>query len=1323
MQNDAKKSQNNQENDSQNDAKKTKNNQANDSQIKKKENKKNTGSKNTVTENTDSLKIANLYLKPFDLGPEVESEVEDFKLVNGELEEIGFPDRRSYLMRREYHVNSEEGILIQKQSVDYLVVFFKGAVTMGFDQNASKVKGPQIELKEMVISKNCAKLQLKGDRDRPLPTCLECTDAQQFFLGQYSELESEVQVCFRRKKFLKNCREYDARSESCLDCDDGFFLYVDSEQEICIAKFPFCKEHNFESPSLVCKECQDGYLLTQGRCVPKVSIANCQSQQKNVCLVCDAGFSLSGSRCVSHSKSPFFSCPKSQEQSCDCGREALSLTDLDECVAVGPDNCILFASASKCIQCRNGFYVNSSQTCLKGEIPFCREYGDLFDGVQTCRECQTGYVLENNTCRETLDVFTRHCKQKQGERCLKCSDSTYRVDLFSPPGQSPGSLQVCTRNVFEEAYSNSKDCLLFDSVKNRCSLCREGLWVGSDGQCGPCDLSTHAIDNLNSSCVKPKKLLKGCYLYDGDFCVRCTQSQMPKIPDESLFSLKIRSYSDKRANKFREWSDFLVSECQVSLHESCRTDFCDNAVRLANGNVCCQKCQFARSGVWARHEETYFTESCIESVEFCDVDTQFKGIDLEVRKYLTCHRCLEGKLVQMALIEGHRQTACVDPPESDADLENCLILHNSQCIVCRPKSRKMIEGLNQRVKCQSIPHCAFSETVGKCERCEKGFALDIKQENCRAHPVPNCARTNEEFECTLCADGFLLIGSHCFRLSHSHCASFRGGDCVSCSSEAGPQESNSPDKILINIHLDSQNRFTKSKKTLCLSPGDGKSNPTIANCEVYDTFDSCAKCRAPFTLQNKGASKTCVRSTRSTDSCQLLASDGSCAKCDHGKYLQGDRCLEGRLSGCLEYADQLNCAECGPGFVLLQKHNRQLCFFEHTIKNCVKTKTDSKKEGGPVRIKCLECESGFRRVQRGSHSGQCFSLRSIENCKRTNEQSGQCEECDDLYFLNARFECQRRTNLSVESCRKLDPKSDACSECEFGFSLAANGLNCKVIRFPAIPGCKVQKNFELECQICNKKHFMSKTDKMCFPVTNEVRNCMEYVARNLCSKCQKGFTLRQTPSGQVCQIQSQLAFSGMRVSAQTRRIDRISPETASDHTVESAASGRNPKTLQSIDSSKVSELNVDSKDSPTNSKKTRILENDELKAQPRFESRKRKFTLKKSRTLENLRSSGSTQSASEGDSQAPAENLILPCGLCRDGFQYSQESRKCETESVSGCLVSSLQNKCKICKTGHFQNNQGKCLRNYQVALENSFIKNYKISIFLFFLMLNISLI
>ena len=1059
-------------------------------------------------------------LTHFNLGPVRNTKVEGLTLVNEQGEELPYPQNKKYIIRRRY----ENPVNFESMEREFIIVYTMGNIIMAYDLNREL---STTQLSQFNITQNCVEVLLKEDEEHPLASCVKCVDPEQYVLTEMDNFERQVKLCRPRLRKIQNCAKYVHDQEECAQCGENHFLYINENQQKCLKTINGCKTTGILDKNLICSECRQGLFLENERCKDQnFTIPNCKVPENGNCLICDEGHFLYGNSCVTSLVYNFFFCPLTETNFCDCGSRAIELDSVDECVSVGQDNCVQYSGSALnlCQKCRNGFYLNEEIRCIQGEIPFCLEYGDNIAGTQVCAQCQDGYVLENNTCRKTLAIFSENCLEARGEQCLKCSDETFRLTF----AERSKTLSVCAENVFFGSQEKIKNCLVFDQDLGVCEKCLPPLFVDETGACNTCDLKTHGIDNFNQKCVRKENLLRGCELYDENFCVKCRDGLGPSIINENEYTVAMRQYTNVEKNEFTQKPSYVINRCGVKLSKRCETEHCAHAVKLNDQVTCCFKCMPGRTGVWSHQYEKFFTANCDTEVEFCNLDSKIKGIPINYHKYLTCQECVDDKIIHLNLLEDETQIQCIDPPPEIPETQNCLILVEKECRICKPGFFQTLPEDSDRIVCSPIQNCEFSETVEQCERCSIGFALSPGGVECVSSPIEGCKEVDDQLTCVECRDGMLLNQGRCFKLDMPGCLKFDGENCASCDLKSSGETFRN---VLIRVIFESSSILNQPKKTMCLRPDP--SRPTVDNCKVYDTPFYCRQCQSNFILQQNSPidsnTRGCVQDPQTTLNCEVIGPQKKCIKCRDSFFLQGDRCVGGNIQGCKTYADELNCAECDKKYTKLLANGRELCYISHEIEKCDVTNFEVL-FNGKLSLGCSKCQDLFKRQKVGVSNKLCFPLRVMPHCKVYDSDSGQCRECDDLYFLNpTQTQCIQRQTLNIKNCQKFDPRNDTCLQCGDDLVFNQTTGKCETPQIEKLANCLVQQKGKFECLVCERDHALNASLE-CQKVFPIIANCAEYSSFTNCRLCDAGFTRKETGGCRQVDDRPTSSFQGVATS-------------------------------------------------------------------------------------------------------------------------------------------------------------------------------------------------
>lgn len=1031
--------------------------------------------------------------------PEEEMEVDEFSLVNSFGNPIPYTNNRTYLFRRRYSRNDDENSGVEK---DYGVLMANSEIVLLEEEDEVDDQGKNV-IKSINISLNCEIVKIENVSD--VPSCLKCKNESEHILSPISEQEQLILHCVARQRIIPNCNSYKSKEEKCSSCLEGHFLWEFNSSQNCFKNLDGCEQNNIEEGILKCSQCSDSHQLNGNICqIKQPPIPNCGSQNGNVCVVCNQGFFKFKNLCIAELAFSFIFCPLDNNGECVCEDNTFHVSSVDECVPISNDNCYEYDSNNNCIKCKNGYYLVSSKICVKGEIESCKEYSVGSNNEQFCLSCEDPYVLENNICRSKLSIFTSNCEESTGEFCLQCSPNHFRIDLT----ENPSPLSICAPKTLNQSYSSIDNCLIFNSISKSCELCQEGLFINDNGGCSQCDFTINAINNLNNKCITPASLVFGCELYNDDFCVKCQKDDLPAIFDEELFTLKTRVYSDRSKNIYFDKPNFVINQCNVVLSDSCFTDNCEAAINLKSGSTCCSKCTKGRSGIWSREDKLFFTSSCDTLVEFCDVNSSIKEIPMEYSKYLTCERCTDNKIVQLNLVEGLNQIECIDIPEDEPELQNCIVKIDNDCRMCIPGFRA-IELPDKKIICQEINNCAFSNTIDKCEECNEGYSLTKEENSCIPSPIVNCKQVNDAFECARCNNGMILKNKKCFSISDPLCARYDSENCLECSSN----ERSIP-SLIFTTNFTQVSQFTDHKKSFCLNSSSSPWLNSIKNCKYFSSSEFCSECNPGYSPQIISLSeRICIESPSGSPNCILFNADSSCLKCAHNYYLEGDRCWKGTLSNCLSYTDMLNCEECDSGYDLIEIDGQKLCYLSHSIANCERSVLVQNKSS--LSLSCDFCQPIFRPKKIITSEKLCFPLRNQKNCRKVDSSSSLCTECDDYYFLDGSSQCVNRTNLSIQNCLVLHPRDDSCFQCENNYVLSQDSLRCDLRDYPLGPGCKLQLPNSMKCLLCDPL-FVFNSENQCEQVINPIPNCVEYSNQTTCTKCSFGYLLPLGNPSNIC---------------------------------------------------------------------------------------------------------------------------------------------------------------------------------------------------------------
>ena len=261
------------------------------------------------------------------------------------------------------------------------------------------------------------------------------------------------------------------------------------------------------------------------------------------------------------------------------------------------------------------------------------------------------------------------------------------------------------------------------------------------------------------------------------------------------------------------------------------------------------------------------------------------------------------------------------------------------------------------------------------------------------------------------------------------------------------------------------------------------------NCEPYciEGENNCIKCHPVTKLCYK-----CSRDIYTPDEnggCKnaknCIFGNNYCLECDDNTHLCND-CEKGYFpdenGGCsntpnCQISYKGECLECIEDFILIGK-NIKICksLNSEDLKNCKTINT--------IRGECEQCEENYF-LNKGDK--KCIKT---ENCYQS--AFGVCSECNENYYLNKKESiCKNQEdNIRLSHC-KISLDEENCEVCEENFFLDTNGLCVNT------NNCKKGNEF-FKCEQCKNGYYLTQVNNTC---TSE-KKCYEGIDDlNLCTYC------------------------------------------------------------------------------------------------------------------------------------------------------------------------------------------------------------------------------
>ena len=212
-----------------------------------------------------------------------------------------------------------------------------------------------------------------------------------------------------------------------------------------------------------------------------------------------------------------------------------------------------------------------------------------------------------------------------------------------------------------------------------------------------------------------------------------------------------------------------------------------------------------------------------------------------------------------------------------------------------------------------------------------------------------------------------------------------------------------------------------------------------------------------------------------------------CVKCDkdvfipdeNGGCTNSEKCILG-MNGCLECNDEEKiCKSCEEGY--FPDENGGCSYTD----NCEIS----------YRGKCLKCKENFVFVGIDTSIQICKSLNSddLKNCASINTEKGNCDKCEEGFFLNL----GDKKCIKTENC--YESSLGICQQCSRYYYLNKKEGKC-VLQGENFYNCRESLNGEI-CEICHDNYYLSGDGKCC-----KTNFCAE-AGNYRCNKCEEGYYL------------------------------------------------------------------------------------------------------------------------------------------------------------------------------------------------------------------------
>lgn len=993
--------------------------------------------------------------------------------------------------------------------------------------------------------------------------CKVCQDS--YFL---SKAENGTKSCVTRVASLNipNCITKTVDKDTCAECGKGYALSAD--HSFCYKLITNCKTFTPPAKStdqVVCSKCDDGYMKSNTECV-KGQVENCKEYQSSECSVCAFGFVLVDKKCVAMANQQVLKhCVENDPSNpnscatCDIVSDLFTIKHPCKPVSNPIPNCSLYNIQGQCTQCESGYQLSPEFTCNKVDpnlICLAKNASNV------CTECKKGYYLNSsNLCVPFLEMFYYNCDEIEQLpngtiNCLTCSQNSTPVII-------DGLVSVC-----ESPYSNNDaltpapipNCMTYNT-NNSCRQCRDTFLLDeSDGTClneAACTtgILLERIEEVSGVySVTGKRVclitdsVPDCKFYGTNYerddpasgtkrvdyvCIACkdefyAQTPLPiglaHIYDQgtasSDFTVRKAAITTCVLKSTADQTNFIskgdLSNCEVVLSDE-SSNFSTYTTYYA-----CYQCRFGFTGAPSILDAKYYIPICSKMPE-CDAGVRYSGLsylanqiktastdypNLPFDGFLTCHKCVtDGHIPVFAATHGDYTVKTSktlvkndlvgfkltsDPPSSSENSSETS-QSQTQCLsasyLATLGSGTFPNFCGAAMVLVNIAKALYlsADTSIICVACQPGYKatlIDSTTYPTLAYGVQTCTKidnckSSTRFNgCSICENGHALeYDSDAQRPKIDSCVQV-GADC------------------LYGTGVDSK----------CAICKDGYFLHTNGQCYMAD-FKSCNIFNVKSLYNYKTTGMTYPRKMDF-----LLMQSG---------FSQGTGCLK-----------------CESSYRTTQRYftSQKIC-----MKNPILTDTSSSSSTVPAsagyinncanyyfetQMKCQKCLSNY---VLSLDKKNCYPVKGLLlNCKLANNSS-QCSQCIDGYFLNSDFVCRQG---KVANCASFSSET-TCSLCAYGYILYQNSCylmpeaNCEEFDFSQVTTSKT-----ITCTKCKSFYFSfantlndESSLKICLPYDRLIENCelLSRTASNLlqCDKCKADYYLHSNKK--VCMPRTKIA--------------------------------------------------------------------------------------------------------------------------------------------------------------------------------------------------------
>lgn len=307
---------------------------------------------------------------------------------------------------------------------------------------------------------------------------------------------------------------------------------------------------------------------------------------------------------------------------------------------------------------------------------------------------------------------------------------------------------------------------------------------------------------------------------------------------------------------------------------------------------------------------------------------------------------------------------------------------------------------------------------------------------------------------------------------------------------------------------------------------------SLTNCQVVSSDGTCALCNSGYFLDISTVKCAAVPTLNVITNCSIYGNQTTCKSCLAGFYLNNSACsaVTTTIANCTAYATATTCSTCSNNYVL--SLDSTSCVSVSSLSNC----------SGYSYVTCKSCANNFylnnnayintnidltipdnkvalanyasKVIGQSNYIGQnvCTST-ATTNCSTFTADTSTCTACATGYYLNTSGSCIKNPLEPILNCGIYND-AVTCASCVAGFTLNSNA--CVAIATTSlVANCLTYDTTisTVNCLACGPTYYLANnnnTATSCVARTNSanIANCSTKTNNaDTCSVCASGYTL------------------------------------------------------------------------------------------------------------------------------------------------------------------------------------------------------------------------